>query len=84
MKVQEISDILYDLNRDLEEVNGMTEKEVCITYNSDSKQEMIDALKDEIKCYEQFKEEALQDEQPIGWIDEGFANEADYNRYRYC
>ena len=78
----EIENELDKLYRELETVKNADEETVCRAFNADSKQEYIDLIQDEIGCYEAILagvEEPTCDE----WDANGFANEADYLRYRF-
>lgn len=78
----EIEEELDKLYKELETVKNADEETVCRAFNADSKQEYIDLIQDEIDCYEAILagvEEPTCDE----WDAHGFANEADYLRYRF-
>lgn len=78
----EIEEELDKLYRELETVKNADEETVCRAFNADSKQEYIDLIQDEIDCYEAIITSA--DEQSCDeWDAHGFANEADYLRYRF-
>ena len=80
MRTIDISDKLDDCYRKLEEVKNMPEGEVCEKYNADSKSEIIAIIYEEIAALENYQTE--YDDYDI-WDDHGFANEADYVRWRY-
>lgn len=82
MRTTEISDHLDELERELEEVKRMTEKEACDTYMVNSKSEAIAIIEEEITAYERYQCE-YDDEDYDMWDDHGFASEADYIRWRY-
>ena len=66
------------------DIQLMTEEEVCKRYNADSKAEMIDMLNEEIAFWENEAEAFEEDEEEYDeWDAHGFANEADYIRWRY-
>ena len=78
----EIEEELDKLYKELETVKNADEETVCRAFNADSKQEYIDLIQDEIDCYEAILagvEEPTCDE----WDAHGFANEAEYLRYRF-
>lgn len=78
----EIEEELDKLYKELETVKNADEETVCRAFNADSKQEYIDLIQEEIDCYEAILagvEEPTCDE----WDAHGFANEADYLRYRF-
>lgn len=78
----EIEEELDKLYKELETVKNADEETVCRAFNADSKQEYIDLIQDEIDCYEAIladDEESDCDE----WDAHGFANEADYLRYKF-
>lgn len=81
MRATEISNRLDELERELEEVKAMSEREVCEKCNVDSKDEYIAILEEEITALENFQCE-YDDDYDV-WDDHGFANEADYIRWRY-
>ena len=78
----EIENELDKLYRELETVKNADEETVCRAFNADSKQEYIDIIQDEIDCYEAI---LAGDEEPTSdeWDAHGFANEADYLRYKF-
>lgn len=78
----EIEEELDKLYKELETVKNADEETVCRAFNADSKQEYIDLIQDEIDGYEAIlagDEESDCDE----WDAHGFANEADYLRYKF-
>lgn len=78
----EIENELDNLYRELETVKNADEDTVCRAFNVDTKQEYIDLIQNEIDCYEAILASANEptcDE----WDAHGFANEADYLRYRF-
>lgn len=80
----EVNNQLNDLYRELADIQLMTEEEVCKRYNADSKAEMIDMLNEEIAFWENEAEAFEEDEEEYDeWDAHGFANEADYTRWRY-
>lgn len=80
----EVNNQLNDLYRELADIQLMTEEEVCKRYNADSKAEMIDMLNEEIAFWENEAEAFEEDEEEYDeWDAHGFANEADYIRWRY-
>lgn len=72
---------LEELERELEDVNAMSESEVCEKFNVDSKAEYIEILEEEITALENCQCEYDDDYEM--WDGYGFANEADYIRWRY-
>lgn len=79
----EIEEELDKLYRELETVKNADEETVCRAYNADSKQEYIDLIQDEIDCYEAIITSADKQFTCDEWEANGFANEADYLRYRF-
>lgn len=82
MRTTEISDHLDELEKELEEVRGMTEKEACDAYMVNSKNEAIAIISEEITALERYQCEYDDDDYDM-WDDHGFASEADYIRWRY-
>lgn len=81
MRATEISNRLDELEKELDEVKAMSEREVCEKFNVDSRTEYIAILEEEITALENFQCE-YDDDYDV-WDDHGFANEADYIRWRY-
>ena len=81
MRATETSNRLDELERELEEVKAMSEREVCEKFNVDSRTEYIAILEEEITALENFQCE-YDDDYDV-WDDHGFANESDYIRWRY-
>ena len=79
----EIEEELDKLYRELETVKNADEETVCRAYNTDTKQEYIDLIQDEIDCYEAIITSADEQSTSDEWDAHGFANEADYLRYRF-
>lgn len=75
------SDKLDGLYSELEQVKAMSESEACAAYNCDTKEEIIEAIEEEITPLENCQCEYDDDYEM--WDDHGFANEADYIRWRY-
>ena len=82
MRTIEISNRLDELERELEEVKAMSEREVCENFNVDSKYEYIAILEEEITALERYQCEYDDDDYDM-WDDHGFASEADYIKWRY-
>lgn len=83
MRATEISNRLDELERELEEVKAMSEKEVCEKCNVDSKDEYIAILEEEITALESYQCEYDENDDYDMFDDHGFANESDYVRWRY-
>lgn len=81
MRATEVSNRLDELERELEEVKAMSEREACEKFNVDSRTEYIAILEEEITALENFQCE-YDDDYDV-WDDHGFASEADYNHWRY-
>lgn len=70
------------LTDDIEMAKSMTEEEMQSYFNTDdSKEEFISFLEEELKVAESYLEEDEDDD--FSYIDPGFANEADYLRYKF-
>lgn len=76
---------LYD---ERENIERLDEETVCRAYNADSKDEILQITEEEIRYYEEKLEaieeweEEEEDAERTG-VDPGFANMADYIRYKY-
>lgn len=69
------------LTDDIEMAKSMTEEEMQSYFNTDdSKEEFISFLEEELKVAESHIEDEDDD---FSYIDPGFANEADYLRYKF-
>lgn len=82
MRATEISNRLDELERELEEVKAMSEREVCEKFNVDSRTEYIAILEEEITALENCQCEYDDDDYDM-WDDHGFASETDYIKWRY-
>ncbi len=70
------------LTDDIEMAKSMTEEEMQSYFNTDdSKEKFISFLEEELKVAESYLEEDEDDD--FSYIDPGFANEADYLRYKF-
>ena len=70
------------LTNDIELAKSMTEEEMQSYFNTDdSKEEFISFLEEELRIAERHIEEENDD---FSFIDPGFANEADYMRYKFA
>lgn len=70
------------LTDDIELAKSMTEEEMQSYFNTDdSKEEFISFLEEELRVAERHIEEENDDS---SYIDPGFANEADYLRYKFA
>ena len=79
----EIEQELNGLYKDLDLAYNSDEETACLIFNVDKKKETIQAITDEIDFYEDLLK-AKDEEAPHDlWDDHGFANEADYARWRY-
>lgn len=81
MKPQEISKQLDELYTELHEVQNMHEETVCRRFNTDTKAEYIETLKDEIQALEHYQGEDYEPEDI--WDAHGFADEADFLQYKF-
>lgn len=80
----EIEQELNELYKDLNTAYGCDEQTACLLFNTDTKAEVIQMIVDEIDCRECWLKELDAEEEPYDvWDDHGFANEADYVRWRY-
>lgn len=71
-------DELDNLCSELEQVEAMTENEVCDRYNTDCKQDIIDAIKGDIESLEeQIKEEEYEDQIDYSLPDPAFTSWAE-------
>lgn len=69
------------LKADIEKAKSMTEEEMQSYFNTDdSKEEFISMLEDELKVAESH----IENDDDFGIVDPGFANEADYLRYKFA
>lgn len=83
MTRNEIERELNGLYRDLDTVNNVDEQTACLLFNVDQKSEAIQMIQDEISIREHWLAE-LEEEEPYDvYDDHGFANAADYARWRY-
>ena len=62
MRPTEISQRLDDLQLELVDVKAMSEERACKEYNADSKQDIIDALQEEIDALESYRAEEYDDD----------------------
>lgn len=70
------------LTNDIELAKSMTEEEMQSYFNTDdSKEEFISFLEEELRVAESHIEDESDD---FGFIDPGFADEADYLRYKFA
>lgn len=79
----EIEQELDRLYRDLDLAYNSDEETACLLFNVDEKREAIQAITDEIDCYEGWLKEMGEEEHYDLWDDHGFACEADYVNWRY-
>lgn len=69
------------LKADIEKAKSMTEEEMQSYFNTDdSKEEFISMLEDELKVAESH----IENDDDFSNFDPGFANEADYLRYKFA
>lgn len=69
------------LTNDIELAKSMTEEEMQSYFNTDdSKEDFISFLEDELRVAESH----IEDDDDSSYIDPGFANEADYLRYKFA
>lgn len=69
------------LKSDIEKAKSMTEEEMQSYFNTDdSKEEFISMLEDELKVAESH----IENDDDFSIVDPGFANEADYLRYKFA
>lgn len=77
------------LNRlygDLEKAEMANERSACILFGTDSKVEALQAINGEIEYYECLLGDLDEQDEQDGydlWDEHGFADEADYVRWRY-
>ena len=89
MKEYETYRELEKLYEELDTARKADEQTVCLMYNADSKEEILRLINDEIAFYERRLTEmeagSREYGEEDGWtgVDPGFADEADYMRYRY-
>lgn len=84
MKTNEYSykNEVITLTNDIELAKSMTEEEMQSYFNTDdSKEDFISFLEDELRVAESHIENEDDD---FSFIDPGFANEADYLRYKFA
>lgn len=68
------------LTNDIELAKSMTEEEMQSYFNTDdSKEDFISFLEDELRIAESH----IENDDDFSFIDPGFANEADYLRYKF-
>lgn len=68
------------LTNDIELAKSMTEEEMQSYFNTDdSKEEFISFLEEELRVAESH----IENDDDFSFIDPGFANEADYLRYKF-
>lgn len=78
--------IEQELNRlygELEKAEMANERSACILFATDSKAEALQAINGEIEYYEGLLDELDECGGYDPWDDHGFADEADYVRWRY-
>lgn len=69
------------LTNDIELAKSMTEEEMQSYFNTDdSKEDFISFLEDELRIAESH----IENDDDFSFIDPGFANEADYLRYKFA
>lgn len=84
MTRHEIEQELNELYRDLNTAYNSDEEIACLLFNTDTKTEAIQTIVDEIDCREDWLRKMDEEEEVYDlWDDHGFANEADYIRWRY-
>lgn len=70
------------LKADIEKAKYMTEEEMQSYFNTDdSKEDFISFLEDELKVAESH---IVENDDDFSSVDPGFANEADYLRYKFA
>ena len=80
----EIEQELDELYKDLNTAYNSDEETACLLFNTDTKAEAIQVITDEIDCHEDWLKAMDEEEEPYDlWDDHGFADEADYVRWRY-
>ena len=68
---------------DLNTAYNSDEQTTCMLFNVDKKSEAIQAIVDEIDCHERWMSELDEEEPYDEYDDHGFADAADYARWRY-
>lgn len=85
MRSEDFLKEITHLEGEIKKVQNMSEHDACVYGNADSKAELIEVLKDELKFNKDHYEEALREEEgcePV-LLDPGFASWDDFNNYMY-
>lgn len=83
--MNDLSESISALEAELADLYAMSEEAVCFRYNTDSKQEAIEILDEELKnTYKaiELAEQEAEAELYAGWADPAFRSVADFNRMR--
>lgn len=86
MSIYRLDNEIEKLEAEMDEINAMPLEEFRHTYSADTKEEIFDIITDDLKrLQEQLEiEKAEEDEENYyRTVDVGFADEADYCRYKY-
>ena len=78
----EIEQTLNELYKDLNMVYNTDEETACVLFSVDSKAEAVKAITEEVDFYEETLRE-FDEPDCDPWDNHGFADEADYVRWRY-
>ena len=84
MKRDETKIKIEEVEMELADLYSMSEEAACFRYNTDTKQEAIDIVNEELTgLYNQMKEiEEAEAEDMRGWADPAFRNVAEFYRMR--
>ena len=83
MTRNQINAELNNLYADRVMLDVMSEEQACKHFNVDCKREAEEAIENDIAYYECELSKLSEEDNDEYWSNNGFASEADYNRYRY-
>ena len=85
MKREKLESVLIKLYEELELVESMSEEEACEFGNTNSKQEYIECIEEEIKYYQSELDEiqAELDKEEDDGLDPAFGSWSDFYQYMY-
>ena len=83
MTLNQINTELNSLYADKAMLFTMNEAQICKQFNVDCKREAEQVIDDDIAYYESLLAQKMDEEESDYWSDNGFANESDYNHWRY-
>ena len=78
-----IENEIISLKAEIAQCEQMTEQEVMETFNTDSKEEYLEVLREELAFYNKEYEENEIDDDDFNPVDCGFADMQDYINYKY-